>query len=189
MKRGAKPLTGPIFGIPPIILMQFPLLAGSPTKKHNKSPKEPHTRPADVEVIPKRCPFVPRVMSTFCQLYCVCRDVERDPMVACDGCDVWFHWDCVGENGKLPAKRKKWFCGSCQPVMVMKVHLTIKQTTVAHFHLQLGRTVANRTANRWVGHKWRQRDTQVTFVRSQMSLTHSRTRSRTGKDSSLTPSR
>jgi len=33
-------------------------------------------------------------------------------MIACDSCDVWFHFECV-DILKAPAKKKQWFCGKC----------------------------------------------------------------------------
>lgn len=30
--------------------------------------------------------------------YCLCEQLydEHKPMISCDHCDDWFHWDCVG---------------------------------------------------------------------------------------------
>ncbi|XP_077287022.1 uncharacterized protein LOC143911836 [Arctopsyche grandis] len=34
------------------------------------------------------------------------------PMIACDGCDGWYHWICVGIHVE-PANSEDWYCTSC----------------------------------------------------------------------------
>ncbi|KAF9085247.1 hypothetical protein BGX23_009826, partial [Mortierella sp. AD031] len=49
-------------------------------------------------------------------LYCICRTVY-DPsrfMIACDGCDDWFHGDCVGVAEKDSDMVDKYFCKRCE---------------------------------------------------------------------------
>ncbi|CAM1331910.1 SPP1 (predicted) [Pycnogonum litorale] len=47
-------------------------------------------------------------------IYCICRMPDnRILMICCDKCDEWFHSTCVN-LGKIPRKRKKWYCQSCQ---------------------------------------------------------------------------
>jgi len=42
-----------------------------------------------------------------------CGDVEDGtPMIACDQCDRWYHWACVGLNCK-PPKGQEWMCTEC----------------------------------------------------------------------------
>jgi len=42
-----------------------------------------------------------------------CGDVEDgSPMIACDLCDRWYHWACVGLMCK-PQKGKEWICTEC----------------------------------------------------------------------------
>jgi len=42
-----------------------------------------------------------------------CGDVEDGtPMIACDLCDRWYHWACVGLNCK-PPKGQEWMCTEC----------------------------------------------------------------------------
>jgi len=47
-------------------------------------------------------------------LYCVCRSVDDGRiMIACDGCDGWFHKVCVlGDDVDLPAG--SWICEDCR---------------------------------------------------------------------------
>ncbi|KAG0379932.1 hypothetical protein BGX24_011001 [Mortierella sp. AD032] len=49
-------------------------------------------------------------------LYCICRTVY-DPtrfMIACDGCDDWFHGDCVGVAEKDSDMVDKYYCKRCE---------------------------------------------------------------------------
>ena len=49
---------------------------------------------------------------SFVRLYCDCKVPESfDNVVACDGCDKWFHYKCVN----FPARHiGDWFCNHCQ---------------------------------------------------------------------------
>lgn len=55
-------------------------------------------------------------------IYCVCRKGERQQeekerrMVMCDGCEEWFHIDCVGLKSDSEVKNKDWKCFWCQDV-------------------------------------------------------------------------
>ena len=51
-------------------------------------------------------------------LHCMCRQPEQLPMVCCDGCDTWYHPDCIDvhipdevfdETGDI-----SWYCPSCK---------------------------------------------------------------------------
>ncbi|KAI7828799.1 hypothetical protein BC939DRAFT_394071 [Gamsiella multidivaricata] len=49
-------------------------------------------------------------------LYCICR-TSYDPsrfMIACDGCDGWFHGDCVGVAEKDSDMVDKYYCKRCE---------------------------------------------------------------------------
>jgi inhibitor of growth protein 3 len=49
--------------------------------------------------------------------YCICQQVSRGNMVACDNDDCpyeWFHWDCVGVT-KEP--EGVWYCPECRTRM------------------------------------------------------------------------
>ena len=46
-------------------------------------------------------------------LFCLCRGIEREPMIACDspGCPIeWFHFSCVGITEE---PKGKWYCDGC----------------------------------------------------------------------------
>ena len=38
------------------------------------------------------------VLQEACQLHCLCRRANNEdrPMICCDACNGWFHYDCVG---------------------------------------------------------------------------------------------
>ncbi len=52
--------------------------------------------------------------------YCVCRQLLKDSnvlMIGCDGCDEWYHPDCINLSGAELEKAKqsdKWFCVKCK---------------------------------------------------------------------------
>ena len=51
-------------------------------------------------------------------LHCMCRQPEQLPMVCCDGCDTWYHPDCI--NVRIPDEVFDetgdilWYCPSCK---------------------------------------------------------------------------
>ncbi|KAG0286300.1 hypothetical protein BGZ96_009552 [Linnemannia gamsii] len=49
-------------------------------------------------------------------LYCICRTAydESRFMIACDGCDDWFHGDCVGVAEKDSVMVDKYYCKRCE---------------------------------------------------------------------------
>jgi len=42
----------------------------------------------------------------------VCGDIESEMMIACDKCDGWYHWKCVGIM-QDPLPNDVWFCSHC----------------------------------------------------------------------------
>ncbi|ORZ12131.1 hypothetical protein BCR41DRAFT_307977 [Lobosporangium transversale] len=53
-------------------------------------------------------------------LYCICRE-PYDPnrfMIACDGCDDWFHGDCVGVAEKDSEMVDKYYCKRCEGLLL-----------------------------------------------------------------------
>ena len=42
------------------------------------------------------------VKEDYKKLFCLCRKkyVDGDKMIACDQCNEWFHYDCVGIKGE-----------------------------------------------------------------------------------------
>ena len=48
-------------------------------------------------------------------VYCVCRQPLKNPMVACDGCGEWFHDGCVEVEDEVFIDEKvKWYCMNCE---------------------------------------------------------------------------
>lgn len=49
-------------------------------------------------------------------LYCICRQPERLPMVCCDACDTWYHPDCIDIPGEVfdETGDLSWYCPSCK---------------------------------------------------------------------------
>ena len=48
-------------------------------------------------------------------VYCICRGPEAGFMVYCDGCQEWFHGDCVGIKKRQADKLDKYLCPNCAP--------------------------------------------------------------------------
>jgi len=45
------------------------------------------------------------------QVHCYCQMPSRGRMVACDGCDGWFHAICL--SGRKRLGKGKWYCRRC----------------------------------------------------------------------------
>jgi hypothetical protein len=45
---------------------------------------------------------------------CFCRRKSDHNMVLCDGCDEWYHLDCVGMNREEANAAQDWMCGYCR---------------------------------------------------------------------------
>lgn len=42
-----------------------------------------------------------------------CAQVDNGtPMIGCDGCDAWYHWECVGIQVP-PDVNEDWYCRAC----------------------------------------------------------------------------
>lgn len=70
-----------------------------------------------------------------CQLWCICRQPynEERPMLACDFCNGWFHYDCVGlrapsedENDDEVAPQE--YC--CPPCAAKVGHAAVSRSAV-----------------------------------------------------------
>ncbi|XP_074264811.1 lysine-specific demethylase JMJ17-like [Silene latifolia] len=54
-------------------------------------------------------------------LYCICRKpYDQKPMIACDQCDEWYHFDCVN----LVSPPEIYICPACKPQMEGKLCLS-----------------------------------------------------------------
>lgn len=51
-------------------------------------------------------------------VYCICRQPERLPMVCCDTCDTWYHPDCIDVHIHAEVfdetRDTMWYCPSCK---------------------------------------------------------------------------
>ena len=71
------------------------------------------TSGSSTETSQKKSPVV--VTESKSPLFCSCRGIEKEPMIACDspGCPIeWFHFSCVGITEE---PKEKWYCDSCVP--------------------------------------------------------------------------
>ncbi|KAL1527581.1 hypothetical protein AB1Y20_008968 [Prymnesium parvum] len=69
-----------------------------------------------------------KIITTRCQRYCVCRGYwdGHSFMIMCDGCQVWYHGNCVGlscrtETESAQAAFRKWECPTCLPAHRMEL--------------------------------------------------------------------
>ena len=70
----------------------------------------------------RRIPLSSRVQHYFQEpIYCVCRTVNDPslPMIACDFCKEWFHYNCenVDPNHVDLLKSTKWKCSKCKALL------------------------------------------------------------------------
>lgn len=45
---------------------------------------------------------------------CFCGKIPNNKMVLCDGCDEWYHFDCVGLTVQQAQAEQNWRCGYCR---------------------------------------------------------------------------
>ncbi|CAA0838763.1 transcription factor jumonji (jmjC) domain-containing protein [Striga hermonthica] len=64
------------------------------------------------ESLPVSCAKELKLLRDRSMLYCICRrPYDRRPMIACDKCDEWYHFDCV----KISSAPKFYICPACDP--------------------------------------------------------------------------
>lgn len=54
------------------------------------------------------------------------RSLDKKPSIGCDGCDKWYHWQCVGIEIP-PHEDDSWFCRECiekQALITQKFAMT-----------------------------------------------------------------
>ena len=44
---------------------------------------------------------------------------DGSPMIGCDDCDDWYHWECVGINED--PQEDEWFCPRCNAKRIENV--------------------------------------------------------------------
>ena len=74
--------------------------ASAKTNKPNKAKK-------------RKSALVKRKRSVQEQVYCICRSSDESrPMVQCEQCKEWFHFDCVGLNPmqQMDIDEKPFYC-------------------------------------------------------------------------------
>lgn len=50
----------------------------------------------------------------------VCDEIDDRPLIGCDGCNEWFHMDCVNLNSSLADEIKNYYCDTCELVFDVK---------------------------------------------------------------------
>ncbi|KAL6941734.1 hypothetical protein ACO0RG_002872 [Hanseniaspora osmophila] len=55
------------------------------------------------------------------ELFCICRKPDTGKlMVGCDGCEDWFHFDCIKLDPKYEKLIAQYFCSKCGDKIVWK---------------------------------------------------------------------
>ncbi|KAF3772272.1 Transcription initiation factor TFIID subunit 3 [Nymphaea thermarum] len=68
----------------------------------------------DGENLPVNCDKELSHLDSSSILYCICRKpYDERPMLACDQCDEWYHFDCINLQGPPP---DKFLCRACEPL-------------------------------------------------------------------------
>lgn len=82
------------------------------TQVINKSDKLT-SKPQKNEVQKKKAKAAPKP-----KLYCICRKPYKagQDMIACDSCDEWFHFECVGITKAQANRKKTYMCPTCAAV-------------------------------------------------------------------------
>lgn len=100
-------------------------------KKHKRNPVAPRAghesseradlesgddTPEDVAKQYKKFVNAPKYNLNSEEVYCVCRrpDHEGLLMISCDGCDEWFHFQCMKMNPQYQKLIAKFYCKFCQ---------------------------------------------------------------------------
>lgn len=81
----------------------------------------PHMKTCFLNEKMSRFPSVNRTVKTRVRetvdilIYCICRQPEGvKQMVCCDGCNRWYHSDCVVIGGTNLETEEEWYCSSCE---------------------------------------------------------------------------
>lgn len=78
------------------------------------------------------------LLSLTVDIFCICRQPERMPMVECDYCNVWYHDDCINLSSDILAELEKnsditWFCPSCKCI-TSKLYIALMMPYLSRCH-------------------------------------------------------
>ncbi|KAI5966281.1 SPP1 [Candida pseudojiufengensis] len=99
-------------------------LSGSPTKRRGGFKKKRNTVNSQLDILQesnediakqyKKFTNAPKFNLNSEEVYCICREPdEGDIMVACDGCEEWFHMKCMNVNPDVSNLISKFYCKFC----------------------------------------------------------------------------
>ncbi|XP_055909520.1 CXXC-type zinc finger protein 1-like [Eupeodes corollae] len=81
-------------------------------KKKCKKSKEEIAREFD---LPERKSKIATIMKQDGQAYCICRSSDCSRfMIGCDGCEEWYHGDCINITEKEAKHIKHYYCRKCK---------------------------------------------------------------------------
>ncbi|XP_017099623.2 CXXC-type zinc finger protein 1 [Drosophila bipectinata] len=84
-------------------------------KKYKKTKEEIRREIAREFDLPERKSKIATILKQEDQAYCICRtsDCSRF-MIGCDGCEEWYHGDCIGITEKEAKHIKQYYCRRCK---------------------------------------------------------------------------
>ncbi|KAI3403907.2 SPP1 [Candida oxycetoniae] len=85
-------------------------------KKRTISPETEYTDETNEEIAKqfKKFTNAPKYNLNSEELFCICRRVDDGQiMIACDGCEEWFHFKCMDIDAKLANLVAKFYCKFC----------------------------------------------------------------------------
>ncbi|EDW81984.1 uncharacterized protein Dwil_GK25558 [Drosophila willistoni] len=84
-------------------------------RKYKKTKEEIRREIAREFDLPERKSKIATILKQDDQAYCICRtsDCSRF-MIGCDGCEEWYHGDCIGITEKEAKHIKQYYCRRCK---------------------------------------------------------------------------
>uniref|UniRef100_A0A6P4FCS2 CXXC-type zinc finger protein 1 n=1 Tax=Drosophila rhopaloa TaxID=1041015 RepID=A0A6P4FCS2_DRORH len=84
-------------------------------RKYKKSKEEIRREIAREFDLPERKSKIATILKQEDQAYCICRTSDSDRfMIGCDGCEEWYHGDCIGITEKEAKHIKQYYCRRCK---------------------------------------------------------------------------
>ncbi|KAK6092942.1 hypothetical protein MT418_006932 [Batrachochytrium dendrobatidis] len=79
--------------------------------------------------IPEKYAAIVQAITNATRLYCLCRRPNGNelPMIGCDTCDEWFHFECVGLSVLEAEAISKYMCPNCRTRQPLKATLQNKK--------------------------------------------------------------